>query len=134
MTTPADDVEIVDVPAENRFVGRSNGAEAELVYHLHGDRLVLIHTEVPDELAGRGVGGRLVEAAVRRARVGSSDARALVPLRPWLAAEPPRGRRGPRGRLGVATPSFRLTQAGCARRVRVLLQAGVVSKIPGGTA
>ena len=48
MTTPADDVEIVDVPAENRFWGHSNGAEAELVYHLHGDRLVLIHTEVPD--------------------------------------------------------------------------------------
>ncbi len=80
MTTAADDVEIVDVPAENRFVGRSNGAEAELVYHLHGDRLVLIHTEVPDELAGQGIGGRLVEGAVRRAR---ADRLTLVPWCPF---------------------------------------------------
>ncbi len=85
MTTPAEDVEVVDVPAENRFVFRPNGAEAELVYHLHGDRLVLIHTEVPDELAGQGVGGHLVEAAIRRAR---SDHLTLVPwcafARRWL--------------------------------------------------
>ena len=89
MTTPADDVEVVDVPAESRFVVRPNGAEAELVYHLHGDRLVLIHTEVPDELAGQGIGGRLVEAAVRRARSDQSDARALVSLCPSVAAGPP---------------------------------------------
>lgn len=85
MTTPADDAAILDVPAEGRFVVRSNGGEAELLYHLHGDRLVLIHTEVPDELAGQGIGGHLVEAAVRRAR---SDHLTLVPwcafARGWL--------------------------------------------------
>jgi uncharacterized protein len=80
MTTPADDVEVVDVPAESRFVVRPHGAEAELVYHLHGDRLVLIHTEVPDELAGQGIGGRLVEAAVQRAR---ADQLTLVPWCPF---------------------------------------------------
>jgi uncharacterized protein len=80
MTTPADDVEVVDVPTESRLVVRPNGAEAELVYHLHGDRLVLIHTEVPDELAGQGIGGSLVEAAVRRAR---ADRLTLVPWCPF---------------------------------------------------
>ncbi len=86
MTTPADDVEVVDVPAESRFVLRragaeaAAGAEAELVYHLHGDRLVLIHTEVPDELAGHGIGGRLVEAAVGRARANQLT---LVPWCPF---------------------------------------------------
>jgi uncharacterized protein len=80
MTTPANDVEVVDVPAESRFVVRSNGVEAELVYHVHGDRLVLVHTEVPDELAGQGIGGDLVGAAVRRAR---SDHLTLVPWCPF---------------------------------------------------
>jgi len=80
MTTPGDDVEVVDHRAEDRFVVRRNGAQAELVYHVHGNRLVLIHTEVPDELAGHGIGGHLVEAAVRRAR---SDHSTLVPWCPF---------------------------------------------------
>ena len=80
MSAPADDSAVVDVPAEDRFVVRRNGAEAELVYHIHGDRMVLIHTEVPDELAGQGIGGHLVEAAVRRAR---SDHLTLVPWCPF---------------------------------------------------
>jgi len=80
MSAPADDSAVVDVPAEDRFVVRRNGAEAELVYHIHGDRMVLIHTEVPDALAGQGIGGHLVEAAVRRAR---SDHLTLVPWCPF---------------------------------------------------
>jgi predicted GNAT family acetyltransferase len=53
------------------------------------DRLVLIHTEVPLELEGRGIGGRLVSAAVDRAvREGLT----LVPLCPfargWLKRHP----------------------------------------------
>jgi predicted GNAT family acetyltransferase len=80
MTTSADDVEVVDVPAESRFVVRDNGAEAELVYHRHGDRLVLIHTEVPDEMSRRGIGGHLVRAAVRRAE---SDGVTIVPWCPF---------------------------------------------------
>ncbi len=89
MTTPADDVEVVDIPAESRFVVRTNGTEAELVYAVHGDRLVLIHTEVPDELSGQGIGGHLVRAAVRRAR---SDHLTIVPWCPfarrWLQEHP----------------------------------------------
>ena len=65
MTTSADDMEVVDVPAERRFVVRQNGTEAELVYHVHGQRLVLLHTEVPDEMSGQGIGGHLVRAALR---------------------------------------------------------------------
>jgi uncharacterized protein len=80
VTTPADHARVVDLPAEHRFVVRSNGAEAELVYHRHGDRLVLVHTGVPDQLAGEGIGGHLVEAAVHRAR---SDHLTLVPWCPF---------------------------------------------------
>ena len=80
MTTSADDEEIIDLPAENPFVVRRNGVEGELVYHLHGERLVLIHTEVPGALSGQGIGGHLVKAAVRRAR---ADHLTLVPWCPF---------------------------------------------------
>jgi uncharacterized protein len=67
MTSPADGIEVDDVPAESRFVVRGSGGAAELEYRLNGDRFVLVHTEVPDAWAGRGVGGQLVRAALRHA-------------------------------------------------------------------
>ena len=50
-----------------RFVVDSDEYTAELVVRERDDRLVLVHTEVPDELAGRGLGGALVRAAVDHA-------------------------------------------------------------------
>ena len=80
---------VVEVPEEHRFVYREGGAEAELVYRRNADRLVLVHTGVPDELGGRGVGGRLVAAATERAR---RDALTVVPWCPfarhWLETHP----------------------------------------------
>jgi predicted GNAT family acetyltransferase len=65
----ADDVKFVDNPGESRFVAsdRHGRVEGELVYALDGDRFILVHTGVPDEVAGHGIGGRLVEAALERA-------------------------------------------------------------------
>lgn len=89
MTTSAGDMEVVDVPDESRFVVRHNGTEAELVYHVRGGRLVLLHTEVPDEMSGQGIGGHLVRAALRRAQ---TDRLTLVPWCPfarrWLKEHP----------------------------------------------
>jgi predicted GNAT family acetyltransferase len=73
----ANEPEIVDVPSEHRFVYRNGGALAELQYELRGDRFFVIHTEVPDQLSGRGLGGRLVRAAVDRA------ARQQLTIVPW---------------------------------------------------
>ncbi len=69
MADDTDDLMIADRPAESRFVATVGPAdsEGELVYMLDGDRLFLVHTEVPDALGGRGIGGRLVEAALERA-------------------------------------------------------------------
>lgn len=50
--------------AEHRFVLTIDGYEAELIYERKGDQLVLVHTEVPDELEGRGIGGVLVRSAI----------------------------------------------------------------------
>ena len=90
MSEPVSDpAGVIDNTGASRFELREDGWLAELVYRVRGDRLVLVHTEVPLELEGRGIGGRLVTAAVDRAvREGLT----LVPLCPfargWLERHP----------------------------------------------
>jgi uncharacterized protein len=78
--------QVTDNQAATRFEVRTDGHLAQLPYRINGKRLVLIHTEVPAELAGRGIGGTLVAAAVDRA---ARDHLTVVPLCPfardWLA-------------------------------------------------
>jgi predicted GNAT family acetyltransferase len=59
---------VVDEPDERRFSVRLGEDVAELGYRRRGDRLLLIHTEVPPAFEGRGIGGLLVRHAVERAR------------------------------------------------------------------
>ena len=78
---PVNDVpQVTDNQAESRFELRSDGQTAYLEYRLNGKRLVLIHTETPVELEGRGFGGRLVAAAVDRA---AREGLTVVPLCPF---------------------------------------------------
>ena len=85
----SDSADVIDNTDASRFELRADGWLAELVYRIRGDRLVLIHTEVPLELEGRGIGGRLVTAAVDRA---AREGLTLVPLCPfargWLERHP----------------------------------------------
>jgi predicted GNAT family acetyltransferase len=85
----SDSADVIDNTDASRFELRADGWLAELVYRLRGDRLVLVHTEVPVELEGRGIGGRLVTAAVDRA---AREGLTLVPLCPfardWLDRHP----------------------------------------------
>ena len=89
MTIPADDAPVVDDTAGSRFVMRESGTEAELIYARQGDRLILVHTEVPEVWGGHGIGGRLVRAAVARAK---ADGLTVVPWCPfarrWLHDHP----------------------------------------------
>lgn len=55
-----------DAPEEQRFVLEIDGEEAgELGYRGEGDAVVLDHTEVDPHRREKGLGGRLVEAAIR---------------------------------------------------------------------
>ena len=85
----SDSADVIDNTDASRFELRADGWLAQLVYHVRGDRLVLIHTEVPLELEGRGLGSRLVTAAVDRA---AREGLTLVPLCPfargWLERHP----------------------------------------------
>ncbi len=65
MTAP--DASVVDAVEKSRLVLREGGELAQLAYEVDGDRLRLIHTEVPEALGGRGIGARLVRAAVDKA-------------------------------------------------------------------
>jgi predicted GNAT family acetyltransferase len=76
----SDDQQVSDNQARSRFEYQADGNLAELVYRRTGSRLVLIHTEVPAELEGQGVGGRLVLAAIGRA---VADGMTVVPLCPF---------------------------------------------------
>ncbi|MGA2528470.1 MAG: GNAT family N-acetyltransferase [Acidimicrobiales bacterium] len=57
-------VSVIDNAEEHRFELRVEGQLAHLDYRCSGGRLVLVHTEVPEALSGRGLGGELVEAAL----------------------------------------------------------------------
>jgi predicted GNAT family acetyltransferase len=65
-----DDVDIVYDAAATRFVARLDGqpSGAFLDVDERDDLWTLIHTEVPEALAGRGIGSALVRAALERAR------------------------------------------------------------------
>lgn len=80
---------IRDDRPNHRFVLDADGATAQLVYAVEPGRLVLVHTEVPDALGGRGIGGALVRTAVERA---ATQGLTVVPCCPfarrWLHEHP----------------------------------------------
>jgi predicted GNAT family acetyltransferase len=62
-----------------------------LIYRAEPGRLILVHTEVPDALGGHGVGGRLVEAALDRARTTGETVVPWCPFaRGWMRKHPDR--------------------------------------------
>jgi uncharacterized protein len=81
--------QVTDDQAGSRLELAADGQLAELRYRRNGNRLVLLHTSVPPGLEGRGIGGRLVSAAVAKA---ASHGLTIVPLCPfardWLERHP----------------------------------------------
>ena len=81
--------QVTDNQAKSRFEADFGGSVAELLYRQNGNRLGLIHTEVPEQLEGHGIGGALVTAAIDRA---VRDGMTVVPLCPfargWLERHP----------------------------------------------
>ena len=69
--------------AQHRFETSIDAKTAFLEYRLAPPVLTLIHTEVPPELRGHGVAGRLARAALEFAR---SQGLHVTPLCPFVAA------------------------------------------------
>jgi len=59
---------VIDNKAEQEFELTVDGYRAVAAYQLEGDTIVFTHTEVPPEIEGRGVGTKLIQAALNSAR------------------------------------------------------------------
>lgn len=70
-------VRVIDQVDESKFVFADEALDGELIYRSDGDKLILVHAEVAPALRGQGVAGRLVQAAVDRARTSGET------LAPW---------------------------------------------------
>lgn len=81
--------QVTDNADASRFELIVDGQLAELVYRRRADRLILVHTGVPEALEGHGLGGLLVSAAVERA---AAEGLTVVPLcsfaQAWLERHP----------------------------------------------
>ena len=83
MNTDGNSVVVNDNEAEERYEAEINGQLAVIEYERTGDRIIFLHTEVPEALEGHGV-------AAKMARVALEDARArrlaVIPLCPYVAS------------------------------------------------
>jgi predicted GNAT family acetyltransferase len=62
------EVTVENNPLRQRFEIRMDGHLAKLNYREGDGEIDMVHTEVPAELGGRGLGNKLVEAALTYAR------------------------------------------------------------------
>ncbi len=61
------DVMIENNKEQNRFQAKVGNSSAFLEYELTEGTIVLLHTEVPKELEGKGLGSKVVKAALEYA-------------------------------------------------------------------
>ena len=83
---------VVDRPEHNRFELSLDGGTALVAYRRDGDRLVLVHTEVPQQFAGQGVGSLLAKGVFELLR--ASGRKAVIRcefLKGWFAKHPEYG-------------------------------------------
>ena len=89
------DEDMTDAPAvtdnqdASRFEHGQDGLQAFLAYRTRPGKLVLLHTETPPQLEGRGIGSALVRAALERAEREHLTVVVYCPFaRAWLERHP----------------------------------------------
>lgn len=76
-------IAVMDNEAEQRFEASVDGTLSLLRYERTDDQITYLHTEVPDELEGRGIGSALARAALDDARARKLT---VVPRCPFIGA------------------------------------------------
>ena len=77
-----DDVSVTNNEVAQRYEAHVNGHLAVIEYRREGDRIVFIHTEVPGELEGRGLAGKIANVALEDARARRLS---VIPRCPFVA-------------------------------------------------
>jgi predicted GNAT family acetyltransferase len=80
--------DIVDNKAHHRFELVVDGHLAAAHYKLDGNIITFVHTEVPPELSGRGVGSKLVQGALDQVRGSGLKVIAECPfVKAWIGKQ-----------------------------------------------
>ena len=73
--------DVINNKAHHRYELEVEGHLAATYYTLEGDVLTFVHTEVPPELGGKGVGSKLVQGALDQVRARGLK---LIPQCPFV--------------------------------------------------
>ncbi|HXD78322.1 MAG TPA: GNAT family N-acetyltransferase [Puia sp.] len=80
---------VTDNPERQQFQLTVDGETASIEYRLHEGKLVLMHTEVPEKLGGRGIGSALADFAFRYARSKRLPVKVYCPfVQAWQKKHP----------------------------------------------
>jgi predicted GNAT family acetyltransferase len=81
--------DIVDNHAQHQFELKVDGHLATAHYEIDGNVIRFMHTEVPPELGGRGVGSQLVQGALDQVRAAGLKVIAECPfVKAWIGKHP----------------------------------------------
>jgi uncharacterized protein len=81
--------DIVDNKAHHRFELVVEGHLAAAYYKVDGNVITFVHTEVPPELGGKGVGSKLVQAALDQVGAAGMKVIAECPfVKAWIGKHP----------------------------------------------
>lgn len=67
--------------AQKRYELEAEGHLAATYYKLSDGVVTFVHTEVPKELEGKGIGSKLIKGALDQVRAGGLKGRSAVPFR-----------------------------------------------------
>ncbi len=82
MNVNLDDVTVGNNEAAGRYEAHVDGRLAVVDYRRVGGRITYTHTEVPDELEGQGIAGKMAHVALDDARAQRLE---VVPQCPYIA-------------------------------------------------
>lgn len=78
----SNDIHVRNNESLSQFEAQVDGHLAVAQYRLIGDHITFTHTEVPEELQGQGIAGRLARTALEHAR---AEGLKVIPRCPYIA-------------------------------------------------
>jgi predicted GNAT family acetyltransferase len=77
--------DVVDNPAKHRYELAVDGHIAATYYQIADGVITFVHTEVPPELGGKGIGSRLIQGALDQIRADGLKVIAQCPfVKAWI--------------------------------------------------